>query len=276
MKLKIAIVGCGWLGLPLAISLLKKGNTVIGTTTSQQKLPQLDEVGVVSKLWSFSQNMEEASLSFLEGIDVLVLNIPPREKGSSFQYSQEIMKVCSTLSQRTKVIFISTTSVYPDTLEIATEEYQFAESDLLKETVMAEVKCRKILGERLTILRLAGLIGENRHPIKSLAGREGVQYGNSPINLIHQKDAIGLIEQIINKNFWGEVLNGCYPIHPTKEKYYQNAANFFHLPAPKFLQNTEIRKIVSSDKSQRALSYEFLYSVGDFNILTLNKNSLSQ
>jgi hypothetical protein len=109
-----------------------------------------------------------------------------------------------------------------------------------------------------------------------LAGREDVQHGNSPINLIHQKDAIGLIEQIINKNFWGEVINGCYPIHPTKEKYYQNAANFFQLPTPKFLQNTEIKKIVSSDKSQRTLSYEFLYSVDDFNLLTLNKNSLSQ
>ena len=276
MKSKIAIVGCGWLGLSLAISLLKKGNTIIGTTTSAQKLPQLDEVGIVSKLWSFSQDINEDSLSFLDDIDILVLNIPPREKGSSFQYSQEIMKVCATLSQRTKVIFISTTSVYPDSLEIATEEYQFAESDLLKETVMAEVKSRKILGERLTILRLAGLIGENRHPIKTLAGREDVQHGNSPVNLIHQKDAIGLIEQIINKNCWGEVLNGCYPMHPTKEKYYKNAAIFFHLPTPKFLQNREIKKIVSSDKSQRLLSYEYIYSVDDFNLLTLNKNSLSQ
>lgn len=276
MKSKIAIVGCGWLGLPLAISLLKKGNTIIGTTTSPQKLPQLDEVGIVSKLWSFSQDINEDSLSFLEDIDILVLNIPPREKGSSCQYSQEIMKVCATLLQRTKVIFISTTSVYSDSLEIATEEYQFTETDLLKETVLAEVNCRKILGERLTILRLAGLIGESRHPIKTLAGREDVQHGNSAINLIHQKDAIGLIESIINKNCWGEIVNGCYPAHPTKETYYQKAANFFQLPGPKFLQNREIKKIVSSDKSQRILSYEYIYSVDDFNLLTLNKNSLSQ
>ena len=49
-----------------------------------------------------------------------------------------------------------------------------------------------------------------------------------------------------------------------------------HISSPKFLQNREIKKIVSSDKSQRTLSYEVLYSVDDFNLLTLNKNSLSQ
>lgn len=264
MKPKIAIMGCGWLGFPLAVSLVNKGNSVIGTTTSENKLIQLDAVGINSKLWSFSENTMKESLSFLNDIDVLVLNIPPKEKGAAIQYSTEIVKVCSHLSKSANVIFVSTTSVYPDAIEIAKEDYQWKESDLGKETVLAEIKLKEVLGARLTILRLAGLIGENRHPIKRLAGQIDIPNGKSPINLIHQKDAIGLIKLIIEQNFWGEIVNGCYPFHPTREKYYQDAAAFFHLDYPKFAENKEINKMISSEKSEKKLMYVYKFSVGNF------------
>ena len=35
---KISILGCGWLGLPLAKSLLAKGYKIKGSTTSESKL----------------------------------------------------------------------------------------------------------------------------------------------------------------------------------------------------------------------------------------------
>ena len=34
---KVAILGCGWLGLPLAIKLLKSGYHVNGSTTSEKR-----------------------------------------------------------------------------------------------------------------------------------------------------------------------------------------------------------------------------------------------
>ena len=44
MNNKIALIGCGWLGLPLAKSLLKKGYQVAGSTTSVEKLSQFRHI----------------------------------------------------------------------------------------------------------------------------------------------------------------------------------------------------------------------------------------
>ena len=41
-QLKIAIIGCGWLGLPLAKKLIKENFIVKGSTTSKEKISVLD------------------------------------------------------------------------------------------------------------------------------------------------------------------------------------------------------------------------------------------
>ena len=48
MKTTVGIMGCGWLGLPLAQSLIEKGFNVKGTTTSFEKLSVLTNIGIES------------------------------------------------------------------------------------------------------------------------------------------------------------------------------------------------------------------------------------
>lgn len=43
---KISILGCGWLGFPLAKALLLKGFSVKGSTTSSEKLATLEKAGI--------------------------------------------------------------------------------------------------------------------------------------------------------------------------------------------------------------------------------------
>ena len=43
---KISILGCGWLGLPLAKSLIEKGFSIKGSTTSEEKLQVLQNAGI--------------------------------------------------------------------------------------------------------------------------------------------------------------------------------------------------------------------------------------
>jgi 3-hydroxyisobutyrate dehydrogenase-like beta-hydroxyacid dehydrogenase len=47
MGIKISILGCGWLGLPLAKSLLAKSYEVKGSTTSENKLEVLINAGIL-------------------------------------------------------------------------------------------------------------------------------------------------------------------------------------------------------------------------------------
>jgi UDP-N-acetyl-D-mannosaminuronate dehydrogenase len=45
-KLTLAIVGCGWLGLPLALKALESGQKVKGSTTSHSKVEELEKMGL--------------------------------------------------------------------------------------------------------------------------------------------------------------------------------------------------------------------------------------
>ena len=64
---KISILGCGWLGLPLAKALLEKGFSVNGSTTSTEKLSILENAGISPFLISLdSKSVSGAIESFLQ------------------------------------------------------------------------------------------------------------------------------------------------------------------------------------------------------------------
>ena len=75
--MKISIVGCGWLGLPLGKSLVPKGHQVIGTTTSLAKIEILQQAGIEPLLVRFNPLPDVGIQSILE-TDVLIIALPPR------------------------------------------------------------------------------------------------------------------------------------------------------------------------------------------------------
>lgn len=258
---KIGIVGCGWLGTPLAVSLIKKGYTILGTTTSEDKKEKLLQLGIQAYNWKLTDDVSKSSCEFLSDLDILIINIPPGKINAEYSYSRLLQMFGGYLSARINVIFISTTSVYPETLKEANEEYIWTAIDLQKETVQAEIKLRAIFESRLTILRLAGLIGNDRHPVKYLSGKKEIPNGNSPVNLIHLEDVIGLIDRIIERNYWGEVLNACYPEHPSKKEYYTQTAEKWKIPLPEFKDELGSQKLVLSEKSINDLGYNYLIKI---------------
>ena len=85
---QISILGCGWLGLPLAKSLIEKGFSVNGSTTSVEKIAVLENAGIHSFLVSLSavevSNETKISIeNFLQNSDVLIIDIPPKLRGDS-------------------------------------------------------------------------------------------------------------------------------------------------------------------------------------------------
>jgi len=65
---QISILGCGWLGLPLAKALLSNGFSVKGSITSTSKQSNLEMQGVLPFLMALqSKAIERNSISFLEG-----------------------------------------------------------------------------------------------------------------------------------------------------------------------------------------------------------------
>jgi len=235
-------MGCGWLGLPLASSLVQNGYKIHGSTTTEQKFTQLIKEGIIPFKVSLREDKIEGDISnFLQNVDVLVINIPPKLRGNNKEnYVRKIELLQREVKKSTvlKVIFISSTSVYGDIDGDVTEETIPQPSTESGRQLLA---CEKIFLSdsdlRTTIIRFGGLIGPNRHPITMLSGRQNLSNGNAPINLIHLDDCIRIIALVLTDSWWGKIINGVYPEHPSKQNYYSLEARKRGLQVPDYKAN---------------------------------------
>jgi len=268
---KISILGCGWLGLPLAKSLIAKRRYFVnGSTTSENKLSILKDAGINPFLVALeSESISETINDFLAESEILIIDIPPKLRGNIPETSASSRKVFvekienlipfiekSTIK---KVLFVSSTSVYGDENGIITEEtIPNPETESGKQLLLAEALLQKNQNFETTILRFGGLIGEDRHPVKFLAGKENLENPDAPVNLIHQNDCIEIIEAIIQQSKWNEVFNAAAPFHPTRQEYYTQKAKEQNLILPKFSsEKSNITKVISSKKVENILKYQF-------------------
>jgi nucleoside-diphosphate-sugar epimerase len=260
---KISILGCGWLGLPLAKALLSKGFSVKGSTTSDEKIAILKNAGIEPFLIALSENKATGNLTeFLENSEILIIDVPPKLRGSATEnFVSKIRNVIPFIEKSSveNVLFISSTSVYNDDEAFVNEEtIPKTDTESGKQLLETEQLLQNNSHFKTTILRFGGLIGEDRHPVKFLAGREDLDNPDAPINLIHQEDCIGIILKIIETDSWNETFNAVAPSHPSREMYYTQKAIDLNLALPKF--NSEQNsggKIILSARIENVLKYTF-------------------
>ena len=126
--MKVSILGCGWLGFPLAKKLIEIGFEVKGSTTSENKLAVLKSNKIAPYLLELTENKISACISdFLNDSDILIIDIPPglrkiTEATSEKTFVAKIENLIPFIEKSTikKVLFISSTSVYADTAPIST------------------------------------------------------------------------------------------------------------------------------------------------------------
>lgn len=260
----ISILGCGWLGLPLAKDLIARGFTVLGSTTSQEKLSVLQNFGIRPFLIEFKPQLQgnEAGAFFCSR--VLFLNIPfERHLEDPHFYKKQISSVLE--SARTGavefVIFAGSTAVYPEALEKATEETPFR-PDNPRAQVLWDVEQMLLsdLKVKATVVRLGGLYGPGRPLGRFLAGKKGLSGGSKPVNLVHQNDAVRAVTEIISRDVGGEILNVVTDGHPTRKDLYTAAARHTGLESPQFLAESPGRyKIVTNQKIKERLGFTFTH-----------------
>jgi nucleoside-diphosphate-sugar epimerase len=260
---QISILGCGWLGVPLAETLLENGFTIHGSTTSEEKLEVLKKVKIEPFLIELkSNNLVGTVKDFLNESNTLIIDIPPKLRGNNnddFIGKIQLLIPYIEKSSIKNVLFISSTSVYGDSNDNVNEETDLnPDSEGGRQLAIVEKLLRTNSLFKTTVLRFGGLISEDRNPIRFLAGRENLDNPNAPINLIHQEDCIGIILKIIQKNAWGETFNAATPFHPSRSAYYTKKAEELNLVSPTFnYANPPIGKTISSDKLIRVLEYTF-------------------
>jgi nucleoside-diphosphate-sugar epimerase len=249
---KIAVLGCGWLGLPLAKSLISKKYFVRGSTTTVDKLGLLAQSDIAPFLVHLGQIESGDDIQLFLDADLLIINVPPGRGGNQVdEYENRMQILAEEIKKSTvqKVIFVSSTSVYDEINETIDEETQaLSNSESGKRMLAAEEIIKSIPNVQSTIIRMAGLIGPDRHPGRFFAGKENIPGGLVPVNLIHLDDCIGMIEFVIEKNLWGQTYNGVAPSHPFKTDFYSLASQKYNGSSAKFLSEKGNHKIVVSTK----------------------------
>lgn len=261
-NLSISILGCGWLGVPLAKHFIQRGWPVKGSVTSADKFDLLRHGGIIPFRVVVSDTEVIMDDPDFFHADVLIISIPPaRTEDVEQVFPSQIRRLIPFIqySGIQKVIFISSTSVYPEQNQVATEEDQQtpdkASGRALRE---AENLMREQSSFQTTIIRFGGLIGINRNPARFLL-KSSQPIENAPVNLIHQDDCIEIITGIIEQGVWGETLNACCPEHPMKKDFYSKAALQTGYAVPEMSEQSKAYKIVDSSKLIRRLNYEFIY-----------------
>lgn len=255
----VAIIGCGWLGKALATELTAMGHPLMVTSRSQ--VESLKSQGLDAIALDLSPDVQSPEFSRLAQADVAVILLPPRARsGDGALYPQKINALVTGLKQLGvyKVVFASSTSVYPSLNQDADESCEL-KPDMPSGKLLRLVEQELLQDSELNacVIRFAGLVGPAREPGQILAGKKAVKGPYSPVNLIHQQDAVGVLVKVLQCEPWGEIFNACAPIHPNKVDLYPAAARALGLEAPEFVDSPAPFKRIIADKIEKQLGYTY-------------------
>lgn len=256
MSKSISILGCGWLGLPLAEHLTQQGYQVKGTTTTENKLDILREKGISPYLAMLNPELSISDRSFFDS-DILIINIPPStlKKGPDY-HPRQITSLVQNLKNHTfkKIFYVSSTSVYPETNGLVDERMNLtAENDRQKALLQAEKELQKPETGTI-ILRCGGLMGYDRQPTKFLnmnSRGKSRKSPDTPVNYIHRDDVVAIIAMLMEKEGHSEIFNLVAPMHPLRKEFMKENMEEAN-PESSY-------KIVSSEKIVQFLDYKFKY-----------------
>ncbi len=263
MQRTVSILGCGWLGLQLGEDLIAQGYLVKGSTVTPARIYELAEAEIQPFYLNIEPDMKYTGSELFFKTDVLVISLPPqRELNIEKVFPEQIAEIAELAKffHIPRVLFISSTSVFEKTdREVREGEEGNPEQPAGKALLKAEKMLLNAKDFQTTVVRFGGLIGPGRNPARFFTKKKNIS-GNVPVNLIHSKDAVNIISEIIGKNVWGEVFNASCPVHPTRWEFYTLASEISGMPAPDFTRSAEKYKIVNSEKLLEKLNYTFHYA----------------
>ncbi len=217
----ISIVGCGWLGKPLAKSLSKEYDVeCYDRKTTKER----------SSFWQSK---------------TIIIAINTKDN-----YINTLQKIAKFSSLSSNIILLSSISVYKEFNKTIDEDISITQKTLQKE---AE-ELMQNLREHLLILRLGGLMGSDR-----VAGRwkKVSTFKDGFVNYIHRDDVICIIKELLKNDVRDGIYNLVAPKHPLRSKVHKKNTQRLGIKLGSFEGKTS--KIISSDAIVKKINYTFLY-----------------
>lgn len=245
----ITILGTGWLGFELAISLKQKYKIKVSSRTAE-KIKIYEDEGLASYILN-EDNLD--SLEQLLETNYLFINFPPSKFNDYVSFLSKIYNHKS-IKNIQKIIFISSTSIYPNIQGLFDEEYEIKES-----SSKLVFEAENLVKEKSDVIfRVAGLVGGSRYFGKRSANKV-VEYPKTPINFVHRNDVIEATKFVI-ENYINGIFNLCSKEHPTKEEIYSFNSKKYDFEKPIFLDNKEfLNRLIDGSKIEK-LGFTYKYN----------------
>jgi nucleoside-diphosphate-sugar epimerase len=216
--MRIAIIGCGYVGGEVGRLLVGHGHDVVGTTTTPSRREAIRLTGVKA----------DRLAEVLRDRELVLLTIAPAPGGDYREvYLKGVGQLLGALpgSEVRRIIYTSSTSVYAQEDGSWVDESSPAEPDsdngrVLRETERALLAGTEGSSVATTVLRLSGIYGPGRDPatrLSRLAGSERDD-GESYVNMVHSEDLVSALIRLVDHPFCG--LLNLSDDHPTTRREY--------------------------------------------------------
>jgi nucleoside-diphosphate-sugar epimerase len=216
--MRVLIVGCGYVGIPLGAELVKLGHEVFGLRRSADGDAELTAAGIQPLVGDITRAED---LAKLPGPFDWVVNTVSSSKGGEEEYRQVYLQGTRNLIEwlgptaLKKYVYTSSTSVYGQTdgsvvKETSPTEPASATSKLLVETENLLIHAAQSAKFPAVVLRVAGIYGPERGHLflQYLRGEARIAgKGERIINMIHRDDVVTSIVAALKSGRAGEVYN---------------------------------------------------------------------
>ena len=216
--MRILIVGCGYVGLPLGTELVRQGHMVFGLRRSAGGDEELRAVGIEPLIADITNRSDLAKLPATYD---WVVNCVSSSKGGLAEYRHVFLQGTHHLidwlsaSPPRKFVYTSSTSVYGQTDGSSVKET--SPTDPTSDTARVLVETERLLLQATqsrpfpaVILRVAGIYGPGRGHLfqQYLKGEAKIPgEGLRIINMIHRDDLITAIIAALKNGRPGEIYN---------------------------------------------------------------------
>jgi nucleoside-diphosphate-sugar epimerase len=238
---KRLVIGCGFLGLPLALRWQNQGDSVFATTRNKQRSLEFSDIGLHPLILDTTDpvSLEQLQQQSFDTVVVAVGMDRSRYDSVHHVYVGGLENVLKNLSEDIgQLIYVSSTGVYGDFGGEWVDES--SPTDPQRDGGKACLEAEQLLqssrfSDRATVLRMSGLYGNERVPTKSAV--ESKQWNKLSatgyLNLIHVDDAVSAVCIAADQNLVGETFLVSDSNPTLRREYYQFLADKFELgPIP--------------------------------------------
>lgn len=240
--MSLLIVGCGYVGQPVAQTWLLAGQPVAAVTRGGDAVDKLSQSGIQPIVVDWLNDDAVWKLPFRPTCALVAVPHREDERFGALTHVAGLKNLLVRCPELERLVVLSTTGVYHQNdgswvdEQSPTQPTRIGPQIALAAERWLTENCPRPLA---TSLRLAGIYGPGRVPLLTkLREQQPIPVGQGSLNLIHLEDITSTIVKLLKAREASSlyVLADGHP--PERRQFYIDAARIFQTPPPQFVEAT--------------------------------------